>query len=77
MRSTLTRIGWFIAIWAASVAALGAVSLVLRHWLACAAAPGRTELGSWFGQLGWAAPGAAATNPAQRSTMAVSRWKNG
>ena len=34
MRGTLARIGWFMAIWAASVAALGAVSLVLRHWLA-------------------------------------------
>ena len=34
MRGTLARLGWFIGIWAASVAALGAVSMVLRYWLA-------------------------------------------
>lgn len=28
------RIGWFVAIWAASVATLGAVAWVLRLWLA-------------------------------------------
>lgn len=33
MRRALTRLGWFIGIWAASVAALGAVSMVLRYWL--------------------------------------------
>jgi hypothetical protein len=33
MRARLIRLGWFIAIWAASVTALGLLSLVLRHWL--------------------------------------------
>ncbi|MFN3515636.1 MAG: DUF2474 family protein [Novosphingobium sp.] len=33
MKARLTRLGWFILIWATSVAALGAVSLVLRYWL--------------------------------------------
>lgn len=27
------RLGWFVGIWAASVLALGAVSLVIRQWL--------------------------------------------
>jgi hypothetical protein len=30
----LARLGWFCAIWAASVLALGLVSLALRAWLA-------------------------------------------
>jgi hypothetical protein len=34
MRRSLSRLGWFVGIWAASVAVLGAVSLVIRHWLA-------------------------------------------
>lgn len=34
MRATLVRLGWFCAIWLASVAALGLVSLALRAWLA-------------------------------------------
>ena len=31
--SLLKRIGWLALIWAASVAALGVVSLALRWWL--------------------------------------------
>ena len=31
--STWKRIGWMAAIWLMSVAALGAVSLLLRWWL--------------------------------------------
>lgn len=27
------KIGWFVLIWVASIAALGAVSLVIRAWL--------------------------------------------
>jgi len=27
------RLGWFAAIWIASVAALGAVALILRAWI--------------------------------------------
>ncbi len=27
------QLGWFVAIWAMSVAAVGCVSLVLRYWL--------------------------------------------
>lgn len=34
MRTALARLGWFVAIWAASVAALGVVALVLRRVLA-------------------------------------------
>ena len=32
-KSAAKRIGWMALIWAASVAALGVVSLVLRWWL--------------------------------------------
>jgi len=32
-RETLRRLGWFIGIWAMSIAALGLLSLVLRFWL--------------------------------------------
>ncbi len=34
MRRNLIRLGWFAGIWAASVAGLGAVSMILRLWLA-------------------------------------------
>jgi hypothetical protein len=34
MRPALARLGWFVGIWAASVAALGLVSLLIRLWLA-------------------------------------------
>lgn len=27
------RLGWFVGIWAVSVAVLGVVSMVLRYWL--------------------------------------------
>lgn len=27
------RLGWFVVIWALSVAVLGAVSMALRYWL--------------------------------------------
>ncbi|MCB2074551.1 MAG: DUF2474 family protein [Novosphingobium sp.] len=33
MRGTLTKLGWFAAIWTASVAVLAAVSMALRFWL--------------------------------------------
>ena len=33
MRQSLVRLGWFVGLWAASVAALGAVSFVIRLWL--------------------------------------------
>lgn len=33
MRKGLVRLGWFAGIWAASVAALGLVSLLLKAWL--------------------------------------------
>lgn len=33
MREHLRRLGWFAAIWAASILALGLVSLGLRYWL--------------------------------------------
>jgi hypothetical protein len=34
MHGSLIRLGWFVGIWTASVAALGLVSLLLRAWLA-------------------------------------------
>lgn len=33
MRRSLTRLAYFVAIWAASVTALGLVALILRSWL--------------------------------------------
>jgi hypothetical protein len=33
MRQTLTRLGWFVGIWAASVLAIGAAAAVLKLWL--------------------------------------------
>ena len=33
MAQRLRQLAWFVGIWAASVAALGLVSLVLRAWL--------------------------------------------
>ncbi|MYL99466.1 DUF2474 family protein [Novosphingobium sp. FGD1] len=33
MRASLAKLGWFFGIWAASVAALGLLSLILRRWL--------------------------------------------
>ncbi|MBU1258328.1 MAG: DUF2474 family protein [Alphaproteobacteria bacterium] len=33
MRAHLVRLGWFVGIWTASVAALLLVSLGLRYWL--------------------------------------------
>lgn len=29
----LARLGWFVGLWAASVTALGAVSLLIRWWI--------------------------------------------
>jgi Protein of unknown function (DUF2474) len=29
----LKQLGWFVAIWAASIFALGLVSLILHYWL--------------------------------------------
>ena len=34
MRSAPLRLGWFVGIWAASVATLGLASFLLRAWLA-------------------------------------------
>lgn len=34
MRQNLTQLGWFVGIWLMSVLGLGAVSYVLRLWLA-------------------------------------------
>ncbi|MFN3546330.1 MAG: DUF2474 family protein [Mesorhizobium sp.] len=31
--SWLTRVAWFIALWLASIAALGAVAWLIRFWL--------------------------------------------
>ncbi|MBG6120634.1 MULTISPECIES: DUF2474 family protein [unclassified Sphingobium] len=33
MRARLVKLGWFVGIWTASVAALLLVSLGLRYWL--------------------------------------------
>jgi hypothetical protein len=33
MRAGLGRLGWFIAIWLASVAVIGAVAWVIRLWI--------------------------------------------
>jgi len=33
MRSRLTKLGWFVGIWVASVLALALLSLGLRYWL--------------------------------------------
>ena len=33
MRGRMIRLGWFVGIWTASVAALLLVSLGIRHWL--------------------------------------------
>lgn len=33
MAGRLRRLGWFVGIWASSVAALGAVALALKTWL--------------------------------------------
>lgn len=33
MRQAFSRLGWFVGIWAASVAALGLVAAILRFWL--------------------------------------------
>ncbi|MBO9581078.1 MAG: DUF2474 family protein [Sphingobium sp.] len=32
-RLALSRLGWFVGIWAVSVAALGLVAAILRFWL--------------------------------------------
>ena len=32
-RPLIARLGWMVAIWAASVAALGAVAYIIRWWL--------------------------------------------
>ena len=34
MRARLVRLGWFVGIWAASIAALGLVSLAIRAIIA-------------------------------------------
>lgn len=33
MADTLRKLGWFVGIWAASVLALGVVSLIIKYWL--------------------------------------------
>jgi hypothetical protein len=33
MGETLRKLGWFVGIWATSVLALGAVSLLIKYWL--------------------------------------------
>jgi hypothetical protein len=33
MRGTLSRLGWFVGIWAASVVAIGLVAVFIRFWL--------------------------------------------
>jgi hypothetical protein len=33
LRPALARLAWFVGLWAAGVAAVGAVSLTLRWWL--------------------------------------------
>ena len=32
-KATLVRLGWFAAIWAMSVAAIGLVAAIIRAWL--------------------------------------------
>jgi hypothetical protein len=33
MRQTLSRLGWFVGIWVASIAAIGLVAACIRFWL--------------------------------------------
>ena len=33
MRLSFVRLGWFVGLWAASVAVIGLVALLLRAWL--------------------------------------------
>jgi len=33
MRQALSRLGWFVGLWAASVAAIGLVAACIRYWL--------------------------------------------
>jgi hypothetical protein len=33
MRGTLSRLGWFVGIWTASVVAIGLVAVFIRLWL--------------------------------------------
>jgi hypothetical protein len=33
MRGTLSRLGWFVGIWAVSVVAIGLIAAFIRFWL--------------------------------------------
>lgn len=33
MRESLSRLGWFVGIWVASVAVIGLVAAIIRLWL--------------------------------------------
>ena len=33
MRQALSRLGWFVGIWVASVVAIGLVAACIRYWL--------------------------------------------